>query len=551
MPRPNDVLDFFRRYTESLRAGTPPDAAEQEKTARTLEEIAQDFQDSLEELNVAEEELRQQNDELELARQMADAAQARYRELFEFAPDGYLVTDHHGIIREANRAAAELLGVAAEYLAGKPLAVFVAENQHREFRHWFDDLIHRTGAQQRELVLWSRKSEPFAASIKVIVRNNGDSHIARLLWMVRDVTKRKAAEEALRQERDFAEALIETAQAIVLVLDREGHILRFNPYFEEVTGRELDDVRGRDWFTLFVPEPERDAARTDFFEAASHGRDGRVIHPILSRDGRLRYIHWSAKWLRDRAGKPSSLLVIGHDVTELNAAQQRALAAERLAAIGQMVSGLSHEGRNALQRSQACLEMLALELRDRPSAGNLVDRIQAAQNHLLLLYEEVQTYAAPLRLNRTTCDLGDLVREAFGRIELLHKGHRLTLREVPGDIDRQCDVDAVLVRRVFCNILDNAAAASANPVAIIVRWAEASLGDRPAVEVALRDDGPGLTNDERDKIFEPFFTTKTHGIGLGMAIAKRIVEAHEGRIGVGSSQGPGTEILVTFPRRRP
>ena len=88
------------------------------------------------------------------------------------------------------------------------------------------------------------------------------------------------------------------------------------------------------------------------------------------------------------------------DVTELKKAQELALRSERLAAIGQMMTGLAHESGNALARSQSCLEMLAWEVEDRPEALELIDRIQKAQDHLQQLYEEVRSYAAPLRLER-------------------------------------------------------------------------------------------------------------------------------------------------------
>jgi signal transduction histidine kinase len=82
----------------------------------------------------------------------------------------------------------------------------------------------------------------------------------------------------------------------------------------------------------------------------------------------------------------------------------------------------------------------------------------------------------------------------------------------------------------------------------VVRCTEARLGDRPALCVAVRDNGPGLNAEQRRRIFEPFFTTKTKGTGLGMAIAKRIVEAHGGRLAVGTGTGPGAEIILTLPR---
>ncbi len=76
---------------------------------------------------------------------------------------------------------------------------------------------------------------------------------------------------------------------------------------------------------------------------------------------------------------------------------------------------------------------------------------------------------------------------------------------------------------------------------------EADLGGRPALRVAVRDNGPGLTEEQRRRIFEPFYTTKAHGTGLGMAIARRIIEAHGGTIAVGGA-GPGAEFVITLPR---
>ena len=103
--------------------------------------------------------------------------------------------------------------------------------------------------------------------------------------------------------------------------------------------------------------------------------------------------------MRDDDGQPRGAVVAFGDITERQAAQERMLQAERLAAIGQMVAGLAHESGNALARSQACLEMLALEVEDRPEALDLIGRIQKAQDHLQQLYEEVRSYAAPLKLD--------------------------------------------------------------------------------------------------------------------------------------------------------
>jgi signal transduction histidine kinase len=215
-----------------------------------------------------------------------------------------------------------------------------------------------------------------------------------------------------------------------------------------------------------------------------------------------------------------------------------------------MVAGLTHESRNALQRSQACLEMLALEVQDRPQALDLVARTRRAQAHLHHLFEEVRDYAAPLKLRPQPCDLGGVVREVWEDLAPLGVGREVRLRELAEGVDRRCVADRFRLAQVFRNILENALAACPDRVEVDVLWSEADLGGRRTLQVAVRDNGPGLSAEARGRIFEPFFTTKTHGTGLGMAIAKRIVEAHGGRIAVGD-RGPGAEILVTLPGGEP
>jgi len=109
-------------------------AAEPAQTAEVLPELLEDLHTALEELHVAEEEQYQQNETLAAARLTAEAERQRYQELFDFAPDGYLVTDPEGIIQEANRAAAALLGVPQPGLLDKPLTGFIAEEERQAFR---------------------------------------------------------------------------------------------------------------------------------------------------------------------------------------------------------------------------------------------------------------------------------------------------------------------------------------------------------------------------------------------------------------------------------
>lgn len=390
-----------------------------------LPEAFQELQTAVEELQVAEEELRRQNDQLLAANDAITAAQQRYQDLFDFAPDGYLVTDPNGVIQAANQAAARLLRTEARFLAGKPLVLFIA----RADRPAFDALL------------------------------------ARL---------------------------------------HQG---------EELPGRAI------------------------------------ILQPRVGPE--FPAVVYAAP-LRATAAGPAGFRWLMHDTTAVKEAQERALQAERLAAIGQMVAGLTHESRNVLQRTQACLEMLALDLRDRPESLDLIRRIQSAQDSLHHLLDDVRNYAAPIRLICRARSLANAWRDAWAHLEPTRRGRAASLRdEIPDPASLVTVADGARLEQVFRNILENSLAACPDPVEITVTTSPAELAGQPAVRIAVRDNGPGLSAEQRTRIFEPFYTTKTHGTGLGMAIATRIVQAHGGQIAVGDGTGRGAEIVLLLPKGKP
>jgi signal transduction histidine kinase len=266
---------------------------------------------------------------------------------------------------------------------------------------------------------------------------------------------------------------------------------------------------------------------------------------IRCRDGSERCLVWNAQRLEDFEGAPA-ILAVGQDITDRKVAEERALQTERLAAIGQTVTGLAHESRNAFQRSQACLELLSLELEDRPEQLELVSRIQRALDHLHRLYEEVRDYAAPIKLDRQLCDLAHLWRDAWSHLEVSRAGKEIALRESITAKNLDAHVDWFALGQVFRNIFENAISACAEPGEIRVNCCEATLANQPAISIRIRDNGSGIPSDARPRVFDAFFTTKTKGTGLGMAIARRIIEAHGGTIELGSPD-EGAEFVIVLP----
>lgn len=235
-------------------------------------------------------------------------------------------------------------------------------------------------------------------------------------------------------------------------------------------------------------------------------------------------------------------------IAELAAAEQRARDAQRLAAVGQMVAVVTHEARNALQLTQANLEMLAEEVADRAEATHLVNRIFQIQHDLKTLFEDIRSSVAPLVIKRQRCNLAKTIRKALDEIKALPRAKSIELREHTDGEAPMCEIDAFRIGQVFRNLFENSLAACLAPVVIDVRYKSGQLASRSVLQITVRDNGPGLNSEQKQKIFEPFYTTKHKGTGLGMAIAKRIMEAHGGDISLGDGDLGGAEFVLTLPR---
>jgi signal transduction histidine kinase len=212
---------------------------------------------------------------------------------------------------------------------------------------------------------------------------------------------------------------------------------------------------------------------------------------------------------------------------------------------------LAHESRNALQRAQASLDLLAEELGGDPRIRELLDSIGRAMDDLHRLYEEVRAFAAPICVRPEIVDIRDILRNAWSELASVCKDRTVCVRERATCDDLRCEVDPFGVGQVFRNIFDNALNACSDPVEISIEFADACEQGSPALSIRIRDNGPGLSPHEQQHVFDSFFTTKAEGTGLGMAIAYRIVDAHHGTIAVDPDCMNGAEFVVTLPRKQP
>jgi PAS domain S-box-containing protein len=355
----------------------------------------------------------------------------------------------------------------------------------------------------------------------------------------------------------------------------------FSPYAERLTGWPAEDVLAERFIDLFADNSASDDAAQAGSEAWSSALQSLPMNdcemPIRTRDGAQRWLAWNALHLDDFDGQ-TAILAVGHDVTEKRRSAERLLQAERLAAIGHTITGLAHESRNALQRIHSCTEMLEFEVEGNEEAMQLIRRSQKAQDDLTRLFDEVRSFAAPISLERSLCEIDHIWREAWQLVQGDCQGRDARLDEDLQTQHRRVSVDRFRLVQVFRNLFENSLAACSNPVRIQIHCrclakerdlerekGEPEVGGRiPAplphrlelpscdrLEIRVRDNGPGLALRAQREVFEPFFTTKTKGTGLGMAIARRILDAHGGTIVVGDVVAPGAEFVLTLPLEGP
>lgn len=363
----------------------------------------------------------------------------------------------------------------------------------------------------------------------------------RAVALEREAAARRSAEG----ERDFVRLVI--AQAPLPFLVTQGpshHLLLANNAAGELFGLPRESVEGR---PLREASPRVGAALLAALDTAHRTGAGTTLRVVgLAPPGQPpRTVELSVVPLPDPRGGRAGLLVMAIDHTEQRKAEAdlaRVRAdltrAERLAAMGAMVSGLAHEIRTPLTYASNHLHLLRKRIASRPDETvHLQEALQGIEriNDLVLdLRRYLKTDSgqpAPVQVERE-------VREALRLFEAAHRGRVSVEREL-----RPCRpalAEPLHVQQIVLNLVENAAAVSPR---LHVRVGETEQG----VELCVRDEGPGMLPEVKARMFDPLFTTKADGTGLGLAIVRRLVESHGGAIDVDSEIGRGSTFRVVLP----
>jgi len=228
--------------------------------------------------------------------------------------------------------------------------------------------------------------------------------------------------------------------------------------------------------------------------------------------------------------------------------EERLRRAEHLSTIGQLASGIAHEIRNPLNMINLSIDhmkekFLPEEPTKREGFIEMISRIKDEIHRLNRLTGNFLAYGKPIKLNRIETEIEALIDETVSLVEKMAEEQRVNIHRDYTDRLPRVNIDREQMKECLMNILLNSLQAMPEGGEIDIR--ARALNSR-FIEVAISDTGIGIPEENMDKIFEPYFTTKRLGIGLGLALTKRIVEEHSGRIEVESGKG-GTSVKVFLP----
>ncbi|MFO7958312.1 MAG: PAS domain S-box protein [Candidatus Brocadiia bacterium] len=457
---------------------------------------------------------------------------------------------------------------AVERVLGLTPRQFVDEGVEGLWARIHPEERERVGAEFRE-VLGSRQAPSgtlefrlrhhrgeyrwVSASQRVVRGGSGEPR--RLVGTLRDVTDRKRAEAELRREPEFVNTIIETSAALIVVLDADGRILRFNRACRKLTGYAPEEVEGRLVWELLIPEEEREEVRRVFEEVTR--TPGRVQHQNhwLTRDGEQRLISWTNTCARE-GGKVRYVVATGVDVTERQQLEERLRRAARLEAVGQLAGGIAHDFNNLLTAIIGYCDLTMMEVPDEAKVSEDILRIKSAAKRAANLSERLLAFGRREPSEPKVLDLNERVSEMTRMLRHVIE-ENIELNVCLSETPLKVRMDPAQLERILVNLAVNARDAMPDGGRLTVAAGRATCPEHSGPEgesgacarLTVQDTGVGMGPEVRERIFDPFFTTKDrgYGTGLGLATVYGLVQQQGGHIECESEPGEGTRFDVYLP----
>ncbi len=466
-----------------------------------------------------------------------------------------VVTDFDGKIIMFNQGAANLFGYTPEEAKDRYLPELTFSKEDQEI-HLFKQIVERVkneGWTEETLLRQHKSGRVFPAISTITCLKDSKGQSKGILEITQDVPNLFRLEKELKESKNFLENIMASSINAIVTTDPKGYITYSNRAFRELVGLRGHQIIGKH-ISIYYKDGI-DQARQIMNKLKEFGRirdyefDMRVEDKIIP-------IRTSDTLLYDDYGEIVGTMGVFQDITarkklseKLSATQAELIQAVKIRALGDLVTGVAHEINNPLMASDTFLHLLGNETGNNPESKKRIKLLKECNLRIQNIVKKLKEFSRQSKFEFTAMDVNDAILSvlAITRQQLLNQGIEVglglseNLPRVLGDKNQ--------IEQVLLNIISNArdAMEGCSQKVLAIQTDLSQKGQQ--VEIRVSDTGIGMTTEEIEQIFNPFFTTKDSdkGIGLGLSISYRIIDAHQGKIEVNSELNKGTIFIVSLP----
>lgn len=531
---------------ERLRAeGGAPEQLSPEKTQEVLHELR---------VRLIEQEM--QNEELRCVQHQLETSQARYFNLYNLAPVGYLTLDAQGVIQEANLTCANLLGVTRSELVNQPLSKFIfSEDQDLYYLHC-RQLVEMKAAQSCEMRMVQPDGSLFWAQFQGVSPREGEEASGYRLVM-HDCSRRKLAENEVRQAKEQWEKTFDAIDDVVTMHDRNMRIIQANKAAATLLDMAPGELAGKFCYQVFRKAEEPCPGCPEVLARLTETPCRANIH-----HERLEKTFTVASYPLIEPTGLSGFVCVAKDITESLQMEARLRQLHKMEAVGVLAGGIAHDFNNILFPILGYAELADLKVApDDPVTSSYLQKIIQGALRAKDMTSQLLSFSQQLPTKKYSFRPHLVVKEALGVLQT-------SLPEnvaMEAEIFQDCGTilaDPTQYYQVVMNLCTNALQAMGATGGVLRvslkrdeigegdgRISDAGLVPGDYIVLGVSDTGCGMESGAMKRIFDPYFTTREEGkgSGLGLSVVHGIVKNYRGGITVQSEPGKGASFSVYLP----
>ena len=478
------------------------------------------------------------------------AAENQLQQFMQHAPVAVLVENRQGQFVDANEAACDLLGMTKGQVIGKTALELLPRETAEEMRRGSRYILKEGKEVNFDAAVEIGGESVHLSTIRFPILD-GAGKVAAVCTLSKDVTAQREAEAALSRTREYLQHILDNSPVMIITADLDGRIVSFNRGAEEALGYTAEEMIGEPASRLYADEGERESllrrvtqeGAVRDYQTDLYGKDGEPLPTSLT-----------LSQLRDTSGRTIGTVGIAKDISRRKALMDQILLSERLAAVGRLAAGVAHEINNPLAVIGEIGGLLTDVVEEDPPHAELLEELN---QWLPKLNDQVRrgrsvtyrmlSFARKSESDVHVVDVNAALEETLPFVTKEADLAQVTLHTDYGDGLPDVRVEEMQLQEIFINLINNAIQALGEADGGNIWLSTRFEGDK--VRVTVRDDGPGIAEEVRDRLFDPFVTTKPpgKGTGLGLSICYGIVKRYDGEIQVDSVMGGGTTFTVIFP----